>query len=119
MLERGVGARGKLNPLPLKTTPVDGGGGASGGRLALAGFLLIELGRRACLRWSAGQSFGGSISFERLGIKELARRYGIDRDTVRRALRSPEPPRYQRPAVAAKLDPFKDEIHRPLGEEPG
>jgi transposase len=53
-----------------------------------------------------------------VGIKELARRFGIDRNTVRRAVRSPEPPRYQRPAVASKLDPFKDEIHRLLGDDP-
>jgi transposase len=33
-------------------------------------------------------------------------------------LRSPEPPRYQRPPVASKLDPFKDEIHRLLGDDP-
>ena len=46
-----------------------------------------------------------------VGIKELARRYGIDRNTVRRALRSAEPPRYRRPAAGSKLDPFRDEIH--------
>jgi transposase len=53
-----------------------------------------------------------------VGIKELARRYGIDRNTVRRAVRSSEPPRYQRPSVASKLDPFKDEIHRLLEDDP-
>ena len=47
-------------------------------------------------------------------IKELARRYGIDRNTVRRALRSDRPPRYERPPRPSKLDPFKDEIHRLL-----
>jgi hypothetical protein len=50
-----------------------------------------------------------------VGIKELARRYWIDRNMVRRAVRSSEPPRYQRPPVASKLDPFKDEIHRCSG----
>ncbi len=53
-----------------------------------------------------------------VGIKELARRYGVDRNTVRRALRSETPPRYQRPRAAGKLDPFKDEIHRLLSEDP-
>jgi transposase len=53
-----------------------------------------------------------------VGIKELARRYGIDRNTVRRAVRSSKPPRYQRLSVASKLDPFKDEIHRLLKEDP-
>jgi transcriptional regulator with XRE-family HTH domain len=54
-----------------------------------------------------------------VGIKELARRYGIDRNTVRRALRSEEPPRYQRPAAASKSDRFKDEIHELLPRDPG
>jgi len=53
-----------------------------------------------------------------VGIKELARRYGVDRNTVRRAVRSEEAPRYQRPAVASKLEPFKDEIHRLLSDDP-
>jgi transposase len=53
-----------------------------------------------------------------VGIKELARRYGIDRNTVRRALRSEAPPRYQRPAAASKLDPFKEEIHELLRRDP-
>lgn len=53
-----------------------------------------------------------------VGIKELARRYGIDRNTVRRALRSAEPPRYRRSRAASKLDPFKEEIHELLREDP-
>jgi transposase len=52
-------------------------------------------------------------------IKELARRFGIDRNTVRRALRSDRPPRYERPRRPSKLDPFKDEIHRLLRRDPG
>ena len=47
----------------------------------------------------------------RVPIKELARRYGVDRNTVRRALRAEEPPRYRRPPRPSKLEPFKDEIH--------
>ncbi len=50
----------------------------------------------------------------RVPIKELARRYGIDRNTVRRAVRSDQPPRYVRPSRPSKLDPFKDEIHELL-----
>ena len=37
---------------------------------------------------------------------------------MRKALRSEEPPRYQRTAAASKLDPFKDEIHRLLSADP-
>jgi transposase len=49
-----------------------------------------------------------------VAIKELARRYGIDRNTVRRALRSEGAPVYRRPPRVSKLEPFKDEIHRLL-----
>ena len=52
-----------------------------------------------------------------VSIKELARRFGIDRNTVRRALRSDAPPVYRRALAGSKLDPFKPEIHRLLGED--
>jgi hypothetical protein len=43
--------------------------------------------------------------------EELRReRFDVDRNTVRRALRSAEPPRYEPPPPPAKLDPFRDEI---------
>src|SRR5712691_5014136 len=54
----------------------------------------------------------------KVSIKELARRFAVDRNTVRRALRSSEPPRYARPSMPSKLDPFKAEIHRLLHDEP-
>ena len=53
-----------------------------------------------------------------LSIREIARRGGRDRKTIRRALRSSQPPRYRRPPRASKLDPFKEEVHRLLREEP-
>jgi transposase len=53
-----------------------------------------------------------------VAIKELARRYGIDRNTVRRALRSDCPPVYRRPPRPSKLEPFRDEIHRLLRIDP-
>jgi len=55
---------------------------------------------------------------ERVGIRELARRFGVDRNTVRRAIRSADPPKYARAAAPSKLDPFKDEIHRMLKDDP-
>jgi transposase len=55
---------------------------------------------------------------KRLSIKEIARRTGRDRNTVRKALRSGEPPRYRRRPRPSKLDPFRQEIHRLLREEP-
>lgn len=53
-----------------------------------------------------------------VSIKELSRRYGIDRNTVRRALRSEGPPAYRRAPARSKLDPFKDEIHELLRRDP-
>jgi transposase len=53
-----------------------------------------------------------------LSIKEIHRRTGLHRQTIRRALRSGTPPRYERPPRLSKLDSFKEEIHRLLGEEP-
>jgi transposase len=52
-----------------------------------------------------------------VSIKELARRFGVDRNTVRRALRSEGPPVYRRAPAGSKLDPFKDEIHRLLATD--
>jgi transposase len=53
-----------------------------------------------------------------VSIKELARRTGLARNTVRAALRSAEQPVYRRAASASKLDPFKEEIHRLLRDDP-
>jgi transposase len=53
-----------------------------------------------------------------VSIKQLARRYGIDRNTVRRALRSEQPPVYRRAPAGSKLDPFKDKIHALLRGDP-
>jgi transposase len=52
-----------------------------------------------------------------VSIKELARRFGIDRNTVRRALRADEPPVYRRAPAGSKLDAFKPEIHRLLSDD--
>ena len=52
-------------------------------------------------------------------IKQLARRTGLSRNTVRAALRAPEPPQYRREPAGSKLDPFKDEIHKLLRGDAG
>ena len=57
--------------------------------------------------------FVGGVS-----IRELQRRTGLHRKTIRRALRGDEPPRYRRRVGASKLDPFKAEIQRLLREDP-
>jgi transposase len=55
---------------------------------------------------------------ERLSIKEIVRRTGHGRNTIRRALRSVEAPRYRRRWRPSKLDPFRDEVHRLLRSDP-
>jgi transposase len=49
-----------------------------------------------------------------VSIKEIARRTGLARNTVRSALRSDRPPKYERLPRRSKLDPFKEEIERLL-----
>jgi transposase len=53
-----------------------------------------------------------------VSIKELARRTGFSRNTVRLALRSERPPHYERTAAPSKLDPFREEIHELLRRDP-
>ena len=51
---------------------------------------------------------------ERLSIREISRRTGLHRRTVRRALASDEPPRYVRAPARSKLDPFRSWIEEQL-----
>jgi transposase len=53
-----------------------------------------------------------------LGIREIHRRTGLHRDTIRRAISSDGPPVYERAPAGSKLDAFKPEIHRLLAEDP-
>jgi transposase len=53
-----------------------------------------------------------------LSIREIHRRTGLHRDTIRRALASDEPRVYRRAPAGSKLDPFKPEIHRLLQSDP-
>jgi transposase len=55
---------------------------------------------------------------ERLSIREISRRTGLHRKTVRRALVGAEPPRYSRPPAVSKVDPFKDWICEQLAADP-
>jgi transposase len=56
---------------------------------------------------------------ERLSIREIGRRTGLHRKTIRRALASDEPPRYRRSPAGSKLDPFKEWVCEQLTAEPG
>ena len=53
-----------------------------------------------------------------VSIRELQRRSGLGRNTIRRALRADAPPRYERRPAPSKLEPFKPEVKRLLREEP-
>ena len=52
-----------------------------------------------------------------LSIREISRRTGLHRETIRRAIASDEAPRYSREGRGSKVDPFKGEIARLLGED--
>ena len=47
---------------------------------------------------------------EGVAIKEIARRTGRDRKTIRKAIHGAQPPSYSRPPVCSKLDPHREEI---------
>jgi transposase len=55
---------------------------------------------------------------EQLSIREISRRTGLHRKTVRRALTAAHPPSYSRSKTASKLDPFKDWICEQLAADP-
>ena len=56
---------------------------------------------------------------ERLSIREISKRTGLHRKTIRRALAAEKPPTYSRPASVSKLDPFKEWICEQLQADPG
>jgi transposase len=55
---------------------------------------------------------------ERLSIREISRRTGLHRKTIRRALAAEMPPKYSRAPAVSKLDPFRDWICEQLREDP-
>src|SRR4051794_16927476 len=55
---------------------------------------------------------------ERLSIREISRRTGLHRKTIRRALASERPPEYCRAPAGSKLDPFRDWICEQLDADP-
>jgi transposase len=55
---------------------------------------------------------------ERLSIREISRRTGLHRKTVRRALAAGEPPKYERKTTGSKVDPFKEWVCEQLAVDP-
>lgn len=49
-----------------------------------------------------------------VSIREIRRRTGLHRETIRRALAAKRPPAYRRAKAPSKLDPFKEEVERLL-----
>jgi transposase len=81
--------------------------------------LTIETGGRALLGVEQWAEIRRMSKVERLSQREIHRRTGVHRDTIRRALASAVPPNYgPRPARASKLDPFVQTIEELLADEP-
>lgn len=55
---------------------------------------------------------------EKMPIKVIARRLGVGRNTVRRALAAEEPPKYQRPARGSVVDAVEPQIRELLANWP-
>jgi transposase len=55
---------------------------------------------------------------ERFSIREIGRRTGLHRKTIRRALMAETPPKYERASTGSKLDPFKEWICDQLRDDP-
>jgi transposase len=55
---------------------------------------------------------------ERLSIREISKRTGLHRKTIRRALAAEAPPMYSRPPAVSKLDPFREWICEQLRADP-
>lgn len=51
-------------------------------------------------------------------LSQIARRLGMNRETVARMLASEEPPRYRRSSAGSQLDPFEPVLRRLLEEWP-
>jgi transposase len=55
---------------------------------------------------------------ERFSIREIGRRTGLHRKTIRRALAAETPPKYERVAAGSMLDPFREWICEQLRDDP-
>jgi transposase len=81
--------------------------------------LTIETGGRQLLDVEQWAEIRRMANVERLSQREIRRRTGVHRDTIRRALAADGPPSYgPRPTRPSKLDPFLGEIERLLEGEP-
>jgi transposase len=86
--------------------------------LSLGSFAQSELGRTEVVDVEQWAEVRRLFFVRGLSQREIHRRTGLHRDTIRNAINSEKPPRYERAPSGSKLDPFKDEIHRMLRENP-
>jgi transposase len=92
--------------------------GASEGSQSLGSFAQSELGEAEVVGVEQWAEIRRLHFVKGLSQREIRRRTGLHRDTIRKAIHSGEPPVYRRAAAGSKLDPFKDEIRRLLAEDP-
>lgn len=69
---------------------------------------------RNAMDWAQVRTLAAGVHSQR----EIARRQGINRRTVKRLVEAEEPPRYRREAVGSMLDPLEPVIRRSLAEYP-
>jgi transcriptional regulator with XRE-family HTH domain len=93
-------------------------GVSSGGLRSLGSSAQSELGRTEVVGVAQWAEVRRLRFVKGLSQREIRRRTGLHRDTIRKALKSKKPPVYRRALAGSKLDPFKDEIHRLLSEDP-
>lgn len=98
-------------------TPLDVGGGVRGD-VDPGSVVSIDAGEEGVLDVERWAELRREHFVRGVAIKELVRRSGLSRNTIRVALRSEEPPAFSVPQRPSKLDPFKDEIHRLLKDDP-
>ena len=90
----------------------------SGGPRSLGSFAQSELGRTEVVGVEQWAEIRRLHFVKGLSQREIRRRTGLHRDTIRKAINGNEPPVYRRAPSGSKLDPFKDEIHRLLKDDP-
>jgi transposase len=84
---------------------------------SLGSFAQSELGRAEVVGVEQWAEIRRLHFVKGLSQREIRRRTGLHRDTIRRTINSSEPPVYRRAPAGSKLDAFKDEIHRLLRED--
>jgi transposase len=81
-------------------------------------WLGLEPGRKDVIRVEDWAEIRRLRRAEGLSIKEIARRLGVARNTVRSALRAEGPPSYERRRLPSVVDPFEPAIRALLAEHP-